>query len=370
MCRMLTFTGPRSEGFSQPFRESLACRRLLSPTYLGRNPRGASVGRRISVQRGFTLVELLVVIAIIGVLVALLLPAVQAAREAARRTQCSNQLRQVGIACQNHHDTIGHFPSSTTLVSNLSWIAQILPYMEQQNLVNLVDKTVPWHHDNNDIAEQTPLLQFICPSLGPELSAFIGPPGQTAFEQASSLRPHYVAVMGAEFSCPETISLSPRIPPQAATYTMANCEDLTRIGGWADNGIIFPGSEISFRHITDGSSSTMLVGEVSWSGAGPSRTWIVGNSGGGGTENFSNVTWVYNSKNIQWAMKEANREDPDASPSGFGNNDTSLGSEHPGGAHVAFADGSVQFLNEDASVEDVLYPLASRASGEVIEVSF
>src|SRR5262245_38912372 len=88
---------------------------------------------RTGLKRGFTLVELLVVIAIIGVLVALLLPAVQAAREAARRTDCGNKLKQLGIALQNFHDTYGNFPPGQTDndTANLGWGTYILPYIEQ-----------------------------------------------------------------------------------------------------------------------------------------------------------------------------------------------------------------------------------------------
>src|SRR5438045_1403178 len=85
-------------------------------------------------RRAFTLVELLVVIAIIGVLVALLLPAVQAAREAARRMRCQNNLKQIGIASHNFHDTIGELPRAYSPVTGLSWHVNILPYIEQQNL--------------------------------------------------------------------------------------------------------------------------------------------------------------------------------------------------------------------------------------------
>src|SRR5512145_1647175 len=89
-------------------------------------------------QRGFTLVELLVVIAIIGVLVALLLPAVQAAREAARRSQCTNNLRQLGLALHNHHDTFNVLPFARTggRPQSISWAPLIMPYIEQKNLLD------------------------------------------------------------------------------------------------------------------------------------------------------------------------------------------------------------------------------------------
>src|SRR5438477_678996 len=97
------------------------------------------------IRRAFTLVELLVVIAIIGVLVALLLPAVQTAREAARRSQCTNNLRQIGLALHNHHDTFGVLPFARTggRPQSISWAPLILPYMEQKNLLDLFCSPIP-----------------------------------------------------------------------------------------------------------------------------------------------------------------------------------------------------------------------------------
>src|SRR5262245_30178482 len=96
---------------------------------------------------GFTLVELLVVIAIIGVLVALLLPAVQTAREAARRVQCSNHLKQYGLGIQNYHDTFSMYPLGATgangsILPRLTWQVRILPYMEQSQIFNGIDFTI------------------------------------------------------------------------------------------------------------------------------------------------------------------------------------------------------------------------------------
>src|SRR5581483_9115312 len=92
-------------------------------------------------RRAFTLVELLVVIAIIGVLVALLLPAVQVAREAARRMRCQNNLKQIGLACHNFHDVNGEMPKAFSPTTGLSWHVYILPYIEQQTLFNNFDTT-------------------------------------------------------------------------------------------------------------------------------------------------------------------------------------------------------------------------------------
>src|SRR5437762_5207755 len=121
-------------------------------------------------SRGFTLVELLVVIAIIGVLVALLLPAVQVAREAARRMQCSNNLKQIGLALQNHHDTMKVFPPGqihTTTSGEpytTTWGIELLTYLEQANLQARYDKTQQPTVPSNVLVLQTRIKSYICPS--------------------------------------------------------------------------------------------------------------------------------------------------------------------------------------------------------------
>ncbi len=118
-------------------------------------------------SKGFTLVELLVVIAIIGVLVALLLPAVQAAREAARRTQCLNNLRQLGLACENYESSHRRFPPTDITQgtsTGLSIHSRLLPYVEESTLNNLVDVTKAYNAPENDMARMTPVSMFQCPS--------------------------------------------------------------------------------------------------------------------------------------------------------------------------------------------------------------
>ena len=126
--------------------------------------------------RGFTLIELLVVIAIIAILISLLLPAVQQAREAARRTQCKNNLKQLGLALHNYHDVYGCIPIADVNGAStpVSAHARLLPSIEQSALYSLVDFNVPYNHVNNTIPRNTELAAFRCPSDPTSLPASIG----------------------------------------------------------------------------------------------------------------------------------------------------------------------------------------------------
>ena len=126
-------------------------------------------GKRTNSPRplhGFTLVELLVVIAIIGVLVALLLPAVQAARESARRTQCANNLKQIGIASQTFHDTYGFLPASRIWDHWGTWAVQILGHMEQKTLMDQWDLTDQYYNQPQAVREAQ-VKAYYCPSRRP-----------------------------------------------------------------------------------------------------------------------------------------------------------------------------------------------------------
>jgi prepilin-type N-terminal cleavage/methylation domain-containing protein/prepilin-type processing-associated H-X9-DG protein len=115
-------------------------------------------------SRGFTLVEMLVVIAIIGVLVALLLPAVQAARESARRVSCANNLRNLGLALQQYHDRARRFPPATSGAPKHNWITRILPHLEADNVHKLYRYDKNWDSDENQPAVTVPLKVLICAS--------------------------------------------------------------------------------------------------------------------------------------------------------------------------------------------------------------
>lgn len=316
-------------------------------------------------RKGFTLIELLVVIAIIGILIALLLPAVQAAREAARRTDCKNRIRQLSLACNNHLSAKRRYPSAMAPSTMMSWAGQVLPYVEDTALHSLVHQDKKWNDPLNLPAAATPIPLLHCPTTGDEIAGhhpFPVEPVSTVVEN-SQLTSHYVAVMGAK---PENCANPTTFPDNS--YSFEDCAQPA--GGWATNGIMYPLSATTYRHITDGSSKTMLIGERSWVGKLDEyrpvlRIWIMGVGGtnaqvhGWDDKNF--VRWIYNAENVAHAMKVAFRDVPNEP---WASNDGSLGSEHSGGAHVAMADGSVHFISDNASLNEVLKPMASRSSGD------
>jgi prepilin-type N-terminal cleavage/methylation domain-containing protein len=202
-------------------------------------------------RRGFTLVELLVVIAIIGILVALLLPAVQAAREAARRMQCQNNLKQLGLALHNYHDQKGSFPPSVQFDAGQqpgnstnfrpNWVIMMLPNIEQQNLYDSFDFKQTISHDNNRIQRGTELSFMKCPSDGFTKTKFSG----TASGDGNNWA--------------------------RGNYGANGCNsELSWLGVGSDNqwgsnlkrGVMGSNIALSIAEITDGTSNTMMLGEL------------------------------------------------------------------------------------------------------------
>ena len=205
-------------------------------------------------QKGFTLIELLVVIAIIGVLVGLLLPAVQAAREAARRMQCSNNMKQIALACHNYESAFKKFPPSaildlsvTSTANNGSWgvHGRILPYLEQGNVYDTVDLSLAW--DDQSSIDGLKIPTYSCPS----------DPGSDQVRTFSDGRPSlYPTTYGFNFG-------------RWFVY-----DPTTRKGG---DGMFYPNSFLGFRDCLDGTTNTLLLAEVkAWTpyqrNGGPSTT--------------------------------------------------------------------------------------------------
>jgi prepilin-type N-terminal cleavage/methylation domain-containing protein/prepilin-type processing-associated H-X9-DG protein len=322
-------------------------------------------------RRGFTLVELLVVIAIIGILVALLLPAIQAAREAARRADCVNRMRQIAIACINHHDTKKSFPAATSTdfqagtenddtpkYTSWGYLPQVMPYMENQTLVDQLDLTQHWSLEPLNTAPlyNTPVPFLRCPSQTDQELTFVDKPSSGYTEEQTHLRAHYMGVMGAKKNCPAP-NTSPGLPD--STYKLSP-ECASQGGGSATNGVIFHGSTVNLKDVTDGSSHTFMIGEISWL-VGPQRIWAVGSASATAPHR-----WNYTSKNVKWPLNTAFR----GPGSIYDNNDLSFGSLHPGGTHFALCDGSVHFISENVETLGVLLPLASRRSDEVVQITF
>jgi len=251
----------------------------------GRQPVSLHLARS---NRGFTLIELLVVIAIVGVLVSLLLPAVQAVREASRRISCSNNLHQIGIALQNYHTAFRRFPPGGIEVrpqvprgKQLAWSAFVLPYMGETAAYEKIDFDYPFDHDRNEAASKVVIGTYLCPSTPRDVPLI---QGRAATD--------YGGIYGERI-------MGRNDPPR---------------------GVMIHDQAIAFRDIIDGSSSTMMVSEDA---------------------NFRDGQWI-NAWNLFDQAFPINRAPK------FEND---IRSFHPQGANALFADGSVTFLNENIDLE-------------------
>lgn len=315
------------------------------------------MSQKANARQAFTLIELLVVIAIIGILIGLLLPAVQKVREAANRLRCANNLKQLSLALHNFHLSYGAFPKAGKRTNELSWHVFILPYIEQDNLFrkfNLAPGAYCGSGGTGPMKNQHAITNsvktFMCPTSPADRMFLTSPHYANPPELVGGMPPyttHYYGVMGPKGTNPAS----------GQPYPWSN---VGSHGGFALDGIfmvdtattststtIDPGCTVT--DIIDGSSNTLMLGEMSWFNGITGtryRSWVRGCDVSLVCAGCRNVTNGINSPSIAVF------------------NDMAFGSQHMGGANFAFGDGSVRFIQSNIYLS-MFHALASRNGGEV-----
>ena len=328
---------------------------------------------RLQRRWGFTLVELLVVITIIGILIALLLPAVQAAREAARRAQCVNYMKQIGLALQCYHDSRQIFPHGTRGPTGApNWRVMLLPYMEQGALYEQLDvnsqlsiggfstqredgTTYGYGTGRNAVLAGLTVPGWNCPSNSSSKNAS----GQTpTFNNASKGQTHdYVGISGAT--------------PDPGGRT-GFCSQVTTYGGiFCQNGMLYPNGWVKIAEVSDGTANTMMVGEQGGLVTGAGGPWDIRADYHAGWSGFTSTSlpagwlttdgpWGAGVTTVRYPINAGR----DVCVAGSGcdttyDGNTVLNSMHPGGCNVLLVDGSVRFLVQTISM-DTLGRLSSK----------
>jgi prepilin-type N-terminal cleavage/methylation domain-containing protein/prepilin-type processing-associated H-X9-DG protein len=282
-------------------------------------------------RRAFTLVELLVVIAIIGILIALLLPAVQAAREAGRRMQCRSHMRQIGLALHNYESTWRHFPACRVKNPDHGLLAFTLPYIEQDNVYELFDLTVNWNDASNRPARETAISTFRCPTAPDDRRTSSRPLEPTDFTTCELIAP----------------GLRNDLIQDGVLQTRSNWENLIRPYGK-------PPARMA--DALDGLSNTFMLFEC----AGRPFKFVDGRPGD------PNVSPKEPISGSEWASYDSGfwLHDRCGKNQLFNcNNANEIYSFHAGGANFVYGDGSVHFQSETIDA-DVFVSLFTRAAGD------
>lgn len=296
--------------------------------------------------KGFTLIELLVVIAIVAVLIGLLLPAVQKARESVSRTNCQNNLRQIGIALHNYEGRNGAYPPGYTSYSNLNdstgpgwgWAAFILPDLEQEAIYRLIDFNQPIGTGSNHSQARTAAVSYLrCPS----------DPRQEPIE-VSDFQSGGIALSRGNY-----VSCYGNVPFLGMDAGMPG----------RGNGMFYRNSRTRNCDIQDGLSHTLMVGERSvaksistWVGILPGATWKSANDGGSPPSNLPTAL----------VLGHACKDHPPSSENGVAED---FSSAHIDGINVLFADGSIHCVS--GNVNMAVYPYtASIRDGRILQIDF
>jgi prepilin-type N-terminal cleavage/methylation domain-containing protein/prepilin-type processing-associated H-X9-DG protein len=316
-----------------------------------------AVGAELRNRRGFTLIELLVVIAIIGILIALLLPAVQKVREAANRTSCTNNLKQIGLAIHNYHDAYNQLPPARVgRDAYATWPILVAPFLEAQNLANLWD-TSKIFQEQSDLARITTVKVFFCPSRRAPMTS---PPDQNGASGADG-NGHLEGACG-DYACCAGDGNDNR-NTQDANGAMISPLVLNPAEGDGNpypKPILSVRSRTDFGKITDGLSNTFLVGEkhvregeLGWAADGDDAYYS-----GFDYRSAQRGAGRYKDGNGNWVDKPLMKMTDAASTIRFG-------SWHPGICNFVFCDGSVHAVPDSIDI-DILRRLAVRNDGEVI----
>jgi prepilin-type N-terminal cleavage/methylation domain-containing protein len=310
-------------------------------------------------RSGFTLVELLVVIAIIGVLVALLLPAVQAAREAARRSQCANNIKQIGLALHNHHDTFGTLPIGVRARWGQTWQWEILPYVEQQALYDVLIKPIDdngWYGGTDERSlrivqlAQTPVPTFICPS-----SPHVNPEPRSINGLANRATTNYLGCAGNDSEHDNRGAGG--MTDSRGMFNAVRCT-----GSGSTARCERPGHR--FADVIDGLSNTLMFAEAEYL-VDASRgcdicdryAFFNFNADSGEGSDFSEQlgsTYYPPSPRTRGIENNSERE-------------VSYDSYHPGGLNAGLGDGSVRFISNTIDLE-LWRALGSRNGNEVVSL--
>ncbi len=318
-------------------------------------------------RQGFTLIELLVVMAIISILIGLLLPAVQQAREAAAKIQCANNLKQIGLAIQMYHNDYSKLPPSRLSDIHATWAVFLLPYLEQQNLYNAWDLPTTYYLQPNPRSYQTPVPLYFCPSR----RSVSGSPTLSQPTMINGVQTGDINDDGPAYGPPG----NPPVPGALGDYGInigtVNCDGITdcAIFGIADGPFraaydipsgFAPLFNMRIAHITDGTSNTIFVGEKH---VMPTRFGI----GGANLDFFpnSNDCSLYNGDYFMCSCRPGGPNFPIAQYPEDANPNAGWGSYHKNVVQFGFGDGSVR----SASVSlpgPVLAVLSAIADGQPV----